>query len=327
MSICTSIEVVEKFNDSDLLKVTIDNVTEAFWIYDHAEALKYLNQEVIVDYRWDIFKGEKKQFINTFCMPTVVQTLDKHDNFRLYVDVEDNQSNVSFNEINNGETRQGCIVFCVSSEYKSSPSAQWMELIIRDRLMRVATLRLFDYSTKAVEYTGKYVMTELAKSKYGFTSELISPIAGESIPNPELEIAKKFIVNFFKDDNWACDYMNKHNIVGFLSEAVDYEVGYGLVRLAMELSMLENYHNLTKDFDLVAIGQALLCARGHVCRSSALSSSFNNVLMASQFNWPNKRLVLTLLDEALSDKPKEYTIYKSIKDSVDLILKTRKGTE
>ena len=52
MAVCTGITQVPEKNG--LLKVTIDNDVEAFWFYDYSDAMQYLNQEVIVDYRKDI---------------------------------------------------------------------------------------------------------------------------------------------------------------------------------------------------------------------------------------------------------------------------------
>ena len=57
MSVCTSIEKVATDDGSSLLKVTVDNSVTAFWFYDYSAALQYLNKDVIVDYRQDIYKG------------------------------------------------------------------------------------------------------------------------------------------------------------------------------------------------------------------------------------------------------------------------------
>lgn len=329
MSICTGITLVENLSPgTDLLSVSIDNGAQtAYWIFDQSKAMAYLNQEVIVDYRQDVYKGQLATFINTFVLPTTVQTLDKSDNFKLFCDVEDNQSNLSFAEIADGEYRAGCIVFCIKCEYKTSPSSQWMELLIRDRTMHTATLRLFDYANKSADFTGQYVNTELARSKYGFTAEFINPTSGEVVPNPEIAIAKQFITNYFSDDTHALTYMTNTNILSFLEQAIDYEVGYGLVRLAMELSMLQNMYNLTKDFDLQSIAHALLASRGYLVKESILSSVVNNVILACKVSWPDAKKVCTMLDENLTEHYDEYFIYKSIKDTVNTILERKKGTK
>ena len=325
MSKCTDITRLETIPAGDVMRVVIDDSTEALWIYNYAEAMKFVGQEVIVEYRQDIYKGQMRQFIATFVIPTVVSTLDKTENIKLYCDQTDNFSNLSFNEIGIGETRQNCIVFCVSCEFKSSSAAAWQELIIRDRSMRTAKLRLFSYDNKAADFTGKYVMTELSRSQYGFKSDCIVPVQGECPPNPEIAVAKQFIQNYFKDDSDALAYMAKYNLISFMEESVDYEKGYGLVRLAMELSIVDNMQNVTKDVDLQSIGEALLASRGYYVHESVLSKTVNNIILASSINWKNKSLVLQLLDFKSDDNPEEYSVMESIRSMVGTLLKVRKG--
>lgn len=329
MAICTNIETVKygEGTSSDLLRVTIDNTTSALWFYNYADAVQFLNQDVIVEFRKDIYNGELQDFIKTFVVPTAVTTLSKDTNIKLYVDQVDNNSNISFSDIADGETAQGCIVFCTSCEFKSSPNAVWQELVIRDKSMHTAKLRVFDYSNKAAEFAGRYIMTELSRSKYGFRSEMITPANGAVAVNPEIAIAESFIRNYFCDDKCAMDYISKTQIIDRLKDVVDYEKGYALMRMAMELSMVDSMSNITKDVDLKSIGQAILCSYGHYTRTSVLSDSVNNVTLALSFVFENKALVVSLLDEALTDQSNEYHVMKSIKSAVATILEVRKGTK
>lgn len=326
MAKCTSIIKVDTIaGANDVLKVTVDNIT-SYWIYDYTEALKFLDQEVIVEYRKDIYKGNLETFIATFTIPTVIATLDKKDNIRLYVDQVDNKANVAFREIEDGDERLGCIVFCTKSEFKTSNKAVWQELIIRDSTMHTATLRVFDYDNKSADFSGKYVKTNLVKNRYGFQSELVKPLDEEVYVNPEIELARNFILNYFADDPVALSYIEQTNVLGYLAEAVDYEKGYGLMRLAMELSSVDAMYNITKDVDLRAIGQALLLEHGWMTRASVMSKSYTNITIGWNYQFSNRKTVMQLLDEALEDKPVEALIMKSIKDNVNTILEVRKGT-
>lgn len=328
MSVCTNITTVDKLADgTDVLLVTIDDNVQAMWFYSFAKAAEFIGKDVIVDYRSDIYKGEMRTFISTFTLPTIVNTLERKDNIRLYCDQEDNNSNTCFDEIEVGDTKMGSVVYCVSQEYKSSPKAVWMELLIRDRRMRVATLRLFDYADKNVVLEGQYIMTSLTRNAYGFQSDLIKPVEGEVPPNPEISIAKQFIMNYFADDVVSLDYINKTSVLEVLEDMVDYERGYGLMRLAMELSMVDNLVNISKDLDHKAIGRALLASRGHLTRTSSLSSYVNNVNIALHYNWDNRTIVVPLLDVENENSPKEYSIMKSIKETVNTILEVRKGVQ
>ena len=325
MSVCTSIEKVTTGDETSLLKVTIDNSIEAYWFYDYGDAMQYVGQEVIVEYRKDIYRGNMCQFIKTFVIPTSVSTLDKKENIKLYCDQLDNFASLSFSEIADGETREGCVVFCVAQEFRSSGNATWQQLTIRDRTMHIATLRLFNYSNPDANFAGSYIKTELSRNQYGFKSEFIVPVGGECPENPEITIAKQFISNYFSSNPVGLDFMSKTNLIGFLEEAVDYEKGYGIVRLAMELAMVDSMQNITKDVDLDAIGCALLASRAHFTRTSSLSDSVNNVIIASNYPWNNRKVVVQLLDVALEEKPAEHFVYESIQKTVDNILKIRKG--
>lgn len=326
MSICTSITKINTLSDgTDVLNVTIDNDVQAFWFYEYAKALEYVNKEVIVEYRKDVYNGQLCTFIATFTVPTKINTLEKKDNIRLYCDQVDNNSNLVFEEVEIGETKMGCIVYCISQEYKSSPNAVWMELLIRDKRMHVAKLRLFDYENKNVVLEGQYVMTSLSRNQYGFQSEMIKPVTGEVGPNPEIDIAKQFIMNYFADDEVSLNYISTTRVLDFLEEAIDYEKGYGLMRLAMELSMVENLVNITQDIDVSAIGRALLASRGYMTRTSALSNIVNNVNIALKYSWDNRKEVLMLLDVPSEESIPEMTIMQSIKDTVNNILEIRKG--
>lgn len=327
MAKCTSITKLETLpgNAGDLLQVVIDGVTSAYWIYDYSAALQYVDQEVIVDYRKDIYKGNLETFIATFTIPTLVTTLDKQEAIKLYVDQVDNISNVSFREIEDGDERLGCIVFCTQSTFKSSTKAAWQELIIRDCTMHVATLRLFDYENKEADYSGMYIKTNLFRNQYGFQTEAILPLDKDVYVNPEIALAKNFIWNYFADDQIAMQYLSNTAVLEKIEAAVDYEAGYGLMRLAMELSMVDSMKNITKDVSLEAIGQALLLSRGYLTTASALSNSYTNVSVGMKYVFPQRRIVMQLLDEALEEKPAEYPIMKSIRETVDTILKVRKG--
>lgn len=326
MSVCTSIVKVETVQGiGDLLLVSFDDRGDAYWWFSYADSLQYVSQPVIVETHKDIFRGEMHDFIRTFTTTTVIQTLDKSSNIKLYCDQVDNFANLSFNEIADGENRKGCIVFCTHQEFKSSNNAVWMELIIRDRLMHTAKLRIFDYETKEAEFAGKYIATELSRNKYGFQSTVAKVVNGECPPNPEITIAREFITNFFAGDEVATQFINRINLFSFLEEHVDYEMGYSTMRLAMELAVVDSMENISKDVDLVAISHAILASYAYITRTSVLSPEMNNVFLATQFSWPNKTMVMRILDDLSDDHPAEYKVFKSIKSMISTLLEVRKG--
>ena len=326
MAVCTSISLVKHLNDDcDLLQVTIDNSVNAYWIYSYADSGKYLNQEVIVDYRQDMLDGRLERFIATFIVPSVIQTLDATQDFKLFTDAVDNYSNVSFNDIQPGENCAQCIIYCTKSEYKTSPKAVWHELTVRDRNFRIATVRIFDYDVRNLELAGSYIRCDLARNKYGFQTDFVSTVNQECPPNPEIELAKTYVLNYFSNNTAAQTFMTKFDIINTLLRACDYEIGYGFVRMAMELSMVNSMRNITNDIDIDIIAEAILTSRGYLSRNSKLSSNVNNIMMAMSFPWKDKEKLLQLLDFE-SDLP-EAKVLKNVKATVDELLEIRKGIE
>lgn len=323
---CTGVKKIDSVANTDMLLITIDDREESLWLFPYAEALQYLNQDVIVDYRNDIYKGEVRRFIATFCIPTVVTTLDRHNNFKLFIEQIDNHSNVSFSDIANGETMYSAKVYCIKSEYKSSAKAVWMELLIRDKSMHVGKLRIFNYDKKDLDFSGTYVLTDLSRDEFGFKATgMVMSLGIDGVPNPEVALATEFITNFFMDDKSARKYMETTDIINHLKSHIDYEAGYGLMRLAMELSMAENLYNIANEIDIKAITHALLASYGYVIRESVVSRSVNNVMIALRTTWDNHPLVIQLLDEALEEKPNEAVVMQNIKNTVSDILSIRKG--
>lgn len=327
MAICTSIKQLEHTQHyGDLLEVTIDNEVTALWFYPYDNAMDYVGQEVIVDYRNDIYDGQMRTFIKTFTLPTEIRTLDKEDEFKLYLDVNDDACNVVFSEFQENTSKMGCIVFCTKQDYKSSDKAVWMELTIRDKTMHTAKMRIFNYENISAELEGRYIVTSMVKTAFGFQTHEASPLNGDAVANPEVDLAEQYIRNYFSNDVVAMDYVNKTNLLEVMKTHVDYEVGYGLMRMAMELAMIDTLKNISKDVSRKLLSHVVLTSYGYLTRKSSLSPTFNNVLLASQYRWENRNELTVILDDAAENKPNEYLVWQSVKSMVNTLLEIRKGT-
>ena len=324
---CTNIIKLKELDEhTDVLKVVIDSTEESFWFYPYAKALEFVNQDVIVEYRQDIYEGNMVQVVNTFTVLTKVNTLDKKNNIRLFSDATDNFSNLSFNEISDGETREACIVYCIKQSFQSSSNAVWIELLIRDKSMHVMKARLFDYETTMLDVTGKYIMLDLRKTKFGFNTKHVLPVEGECPENPEVTIARSYIKEYFADDAVALEYISRTQLLEHLTELIDYEKGYALTRLAMELCLCEQFYNITDSIDIKCIARALLMSYGFATMpDSPLSASVNNIVVASRFNWNGKKEVLQLLDTSNPEPPCEVEIYNNIRQTITTLIEIKKG--
>lgn len=324
MSFCKSVTKVETVGTVDIMLVVVDDV-EAYWFYDYTKALDFVNKEVIVTYRDDFYQNRKVTAINTLAVPNIINVIDKHTNIRLYSDAEDNQSNISFNEIEVGKHRDGCTFYCCEQKSRSSASADWIELTIRDRLFRTAKLRVFDPENDN-SYEGKYCIATLSKTKYGLQTDLISARTGDIAPNPEITIAREYINQFFTDDVEAMTFMANTNLIACMDDYMDYEKGFCLVRLATELCLCEQFYNVAKNIDVRTLTHAILASYGY-CTSPnlPLSKETRSVMTATRSKWSKLQLMLSIIDPGnIENEPLERDLYRRVKSMADCIIDSRK---
>lgn len=324
MSKCTSVTLLERLNQTDdLMEVIIDDTVKSYMIGSYGDTLKFIGEDVIVTYRRDIYKGNIEQFIDTFTIPTRVNVLTRDDNIKLYVDQEDNFSNVCFIDVREGEVKMNAEVYCVSHDYESSPNATWAVLVIRDKLMRLAKLRLFDYEYNTHDFSGRYVRTDLRRTKYGFVTQVVTPLERSVTLNPEVTVAQSFITKAFNDDADMLNIISKYNMLERMKDYVDKEAGYVLVRIAIELSIADEMSNITNVVDTKVLKEAVLLSYFFtISTDSDYSDTFRNMALTSQELFPNKKIVMRILDG--KDIP-ETALLKSIKSMVDTILFLKKG--
>ncbi len=322
--VCTSVKLIEKLDDTDVLEVVIDEVTTALWLYPLADAMSYVGKEVIVSYRNDMYKGAVRQFINTFVEPCKVSVIDRKEGIRLYADNVDNYSNMSFNDIAVGETKNGCILYCIAQRFETSEKAVWVTLTVRDKLFRISRVRLFNYNNKA-DFTGKYIICALTRNEYGFRTDMVAPANGECPDNYEIRIAEDYVMSYFAKDTVAMAVLNKTDLLHWLRNHMDIEKGYLLVRLADELSICDSLYNLTNSVDIASISHALLADKLYVLKpDSHLSQNALNILLAVGQQWKSPITVMSLIDSSSETDLPEKAVYISIKQLADSVVKANK---
>ncbi|MCM1440605.1 MAG: hypothetical protein NC131_15620 [Roseburia sp.] len=334
MAICTSIVKLEEITpDTDMLLVTIDDDVQAYMVYNYAQCLQFVNQDVIVSYRKDVYKGKIENFINTLTIPVKVTALDRDDNIKLFVKQHDNNSNCCLSDIKEGESFVKAILYCVESQYESSVKAVWLTLTVRDKAGRVAKLRLFDYDSRDANYSGMYIRANIKRTKYGFNTDMIEPVDIEFSPNPEIEISKKFIQITFLDDNYIKGVLASTKLLERMETFVDVEMGFALVRLAVELDILEELKNVLDDVDFKAISYALVMRYGYIAKQSLkrFSNRLKSVTFALQQNMPTSvaTKVLMILDEDCKEVEliPEKDVFNSILLLADSVIKAKKAVE
>lgn len=331
MPVCTSIEKLKEVSeDTDILRVVIDNDVKAYMIFNYAESLVFLNEEVIVSYRKDIYEGKIELFINTLTIPVKITTLDKDKGIKLFTEQSDNNSNVSFMDLAPGSNMLGAIMYCISSSYESSDRAVWLELKVRDKAGRVAKLRLFDPEFGVAKFDGMYIKASIKRNDYGLSTREIRPMDLEFPPNPEVQIARTYIESYFAGDADMCAVLQRTKLLDYMQDYIELELGYALIRAAIQLDILTELRNVFNEVNFKAIAYAIMMQYGYIAKASLVqySASLRAITFAMQQNLPNDvaALVLMILDEGEPDgKPvPEKAIFKRVLNLANEIIKVKK---
>lgn len=327
MAICTNIELLETVNvDTQILRVTLDGSTSALMVYDLAEAMKYLNKDVEVTYRKDIWNGNICDFINTLTEHAVVNTFERDANVKLFTKTKDNHSNVCFADIEQGTTAVNSVVFCTDISFNSSARATWADLKILDSTRRVSSVRLFDPDTKAPSFKNTYIRCDLRRNEYGFSTDAIYPAGSDFAINPEVNIAERYIIETFKDNAPMVDFIRAIRLFDHMRAYAEYEPGFITVRTAIELDIAHNLKNVMWEANIDAVMQAIVLSKCFTTEpSSVFSPEMRNFIVASRAKLPHMQETRLLLDETNTDNSPERKLYKQVKKLADEIVKVRKG--
>lgn len=327
MPICNKIEMVKTIDDTaDVLRVEFSNGTSAMMLYPYSDAMQYLDKEVTVTFRKDMYDGIVIDFVATLMEPLKVNTFERDTSIKLFSDVPDNHSNVCFADIDLGTTQQNCIVYCSDIKFDSSARASWADLTVIDKMRRVAHLRLFDPDTFNSEFKGKYVKCDMRKSQYGFNTQVVIPIQEQFAINPEVNIAEKFITDCFVGNTAFLNFIYDARLYDFMEKHTDYEPGYVAVRTAIELALAKELANVQNNADVQVVMQAVVASKAFVMQTQSLySTSIVNIILVSKYEFGKKKETLLLLDDMNEDKSPERLLYKKIVEMADLIIKIKKG--
>lgn len=324
----TDVKLIEHLQDElDLCELVFDGGADsAYIIWNFTNLMEYNGGEAVVTFRQDIYKGAVHKFVNTLARVGVIKTLEKEDNIKLYTSTVDNHSNVSFKDVAEGATVQKAVLYVTDTRVDSSARAIWCDFKCLDRERRTATVRLFNPSSSDESYKGRYIMCDLRRSAYGFSTDAVTTIDTAFEHSPEVSVAEKFIVDTFSDDQETLAVLQQSAFIQFCKRNVAEEPGYELVRLAIELDLCNETANLVQATDFKLIKKALLYSHFTVLNSeSVFDPTIVGYASISKFRFDSKRAVLELLYSDTTSYAKERAMYTAIKDAADAAVKVKKG--
>lgn len=323
----TKVDLVEHFQQEiDMCRIEIDNGSDsAYIIWNYTNLLTYLGEEIICTFRQDIYRGTPAKFVNTLAKVGVVHTLEREDNIKLYVDKLDNHCTISFRDIAEGHTVERVTVYVVDVTMDSSARATWWDLTVQDRDRKIATLRLFNPEGSDSDYKGRYILCDIRRNKYGFSTDAIVTVDSSFSYSPEVLVAESFITKTFADDSQALNAMQSVNFIETAKRYVAEEPGYLLVRLAMELDIANEMANLTRDVPVSLLRHALLLDKFWVLNNqSPYHQEIVGFASASRARLDDVKQVLQVLYSDSEEFASARLMVSSIKHLADNLVTVKK---
>lgn len=324
--VVTGIEILDNLNlDADVLLVSFDDDTQAYMFYKYADAMKFVNQDVIVTFREDMYKGEVVSVVNTFTETTRVHTLESDDNIKLYSEDVDNHSNVVFADLEDGSTMIDAIMFCTECSYESSNRASWVELTVRDSRFKLKKLRLFDYDNANANLKGRYIKCDIRKNKYGLSSNAIIPDDTLPLETPDVAICRNYVMSYFQNRQSIRDMLEKMDFWDKCSCYVSGCAGGEYVSLAYELRTLSTYKDMLPGLNYDALDLALLATHMFVTKEDDDMSHELRGIIALSSNPVDYRLqAMKIIDGEKNDTlSAEKALFKNIRETASQLIGIR----
>lgn len=271
-------EVRQLSPTTTLMSVKFKTIDEIAYMYgNYADTLSFLDKEVIVEFREEFLDGQARTVITNITVVNKVITLDRTEGLKLYTDFEFNTgSNVIFDNIAEGELIEKAIVYCKTVEQEASAKASWVKLTVVDKLRRIGYIRVFDADHSSKIFEGKYVKCAMRKTKFGFNATDVYLQSDINISiNPKVAIAKQYVMATVVEDSVLSGFVTKFDLINKI-ETYNYEegeeTGMLLVRLAIELSMINETVNLSDKIDIELLKRLAVASKAYVISSPETST-------------------------------------------------------
>lgn len=329
-----SIEVFDNDGNISILEIEFTDGKKAFMVAEKTSTMRFLNQKVLVTFKQDVMKGKLVDFIHGLTIPQTIVTLEKKENIKLFIeDIPDTAANVMFKDLVDGDLKLNQIVYCDRVEEGASPKATWVEFRILDKKRNIAKLKVFnperqDYS----KFIGKYLVCDLRKTKFGFNTQEVHVKENLTISaNPEIELAKRYILNTIAEDEALAAAVEKINLLHFMSvynEEGDLETGYLIVKTAMEVSLASEFRNLSQHIDFNLMRRAFILNKLFVLTDNeeeTRSKELQCILKVGATGIPLTKKLLSLIESNSKKVLLEREMMNNISSMVKKLLENTKA--
>lgn len=327
-----SVKELEKVSkDMSIIDIEFYDNSIAKYVSSYSSALSFIDKDVIVELRDDIFKGQVCKYISQLTMTSVTTTLTKEQDLKLYSEeTGEIFSTIAFEDIPDSGV-MGAILFCTNVQYQKSDKSTWFKFTCLDRNRKSCNVRLFDPIRDTANFIGRYLSMDIRKGNIDYIARKVSiqpGIAPEA--NPEIRIAKAFIFDVVKEYEDIVNFLNTSQILDYVEKynlEEDIEPGYEMVRLAIELEQIRNLKNVTKEVDIHAMMKKVLLDRGYCIsdnETTVKSKALQNIYEAIKLNAIDSKMVMHLIDPDTKLNTAEINLIKDFRSIANTIAKVNR---
>lgn len=290
-----------------VLTSLIDNQeVKALMIPDNNNYFEFLDQRVTVAFKQERVQGQFVVYIKNFTRVEEVAVIPSEGIFKLYLDQPAKiGTNVRFKDLIMGKEYKMLKLYCIKNSYNASTKTYWSQYRLMDENRKILTGRCFRPISDAPDHSGKYVTADVVRTKFGLNLDNIRPLNKEKIAvNPLVQIAKRYVLTQaekFSPVTKTC--LDRSDLIGFLENRCpdeDLEIGFDLVKIAITLSLIEPYTNLSKSLDALAMKEAAVLSHLYKLNyDPKLSITVNSVMALARYGaLKNKKIINLVTDEA-----------------------------
>ena len=340
MGVVESVKLIENVKAGlDFCEVVIDfDVLNIF--YNYADLNTFIGKQVEYSFREDSHKGKICYVITDIAIFTTIQTVESTNNIKLIPEGRNKRTvcDFCFKDITAGSPPQRVTGFLTKVERGSSVRTKWIDMTILDSESREGVVRVFtkdsatgDKLDRLVEsFQCHYVQFLIANTRYGYqvVDDDLTVLTNEVEMSPEVEVAKKVVLDEISKDSALVEFNKKFNFVASLANVIDGEPGYALVRIASELFMINSVDNISTDLDIRAMKRASICSRLYLIPHESNWSRvvFNSIKANSVPELKTDKELLSIIDPLRYNEPTDtFRTYIKIRKMVDDIIKIRRG--
>lgn len=331
----TRIESVGKGLDLCSIQIGFDDLKI---FYDYSELLEYNGCDVQYTIRRDVVHGVPDLVICELVKLSTIQTVESVENIRLIPEgTKRTVCNFDITTARYGNYYPNVTALFSSYTLGTSAKSRWFDCTMIDMNSKVFMVKKFesDGSLDTVEHiykdaVGKYVVFDLESTRYGFQTKEITTLPQSVELSPEVIVARTVLEKELKGDEALQKYCSNYDMLNVLSNLIDGEPGYALVRMASEIYMINAVDSISVGLDIRAMKRAVFCSRGYMLpHKTEWSIPLLNNSKIMQIPPLKTDRELMLIIDPLSREPMNSTkaTYIKIRGLVNDIINIRRGIE